>query len=919
MTVDLSRKDPSQNFIEHHALPLDAFFQPASVAVIGAKDDQGTVGRTIMANLLAGKLEGRIYPVNPKRSEVLGIKAYPSVSALPEVPELAVIITPASTVPGVVDECGEASIKAAIVISAGFKEVGEKGLALEHKMLANARKHGMRIVGPNCLGIMNPVYGLNATFAKGMALPGNLAFISQSGAMCTAVLDWSFSAKVGFSAFVSIGSMADVNWGDLISYLGSQPTTQSILIYMETIGDPRSFLSAAREIALEKPIIVIKPGRSEAAAHAAASHTGALAGSDEVFEAALERVGTLRVNTIGELFSMASVLARQPKPRGPKLAIVTNAGGPSVLATDATVLNGAEMATLPKQTVEELNKVLPIAWSHSNPVDILGDALPDRYGKAIDILMKEDAIDGLLVVLSPQDVTDPVGSAECLSPYGSNKKKPILASWMGGGYVLKGVEILNQSHIPTFEYPDDAARTFAMMWQYSHNLKGLYEVPPLRDTLITEPARQEVGQILAKVREEAREILTEFESKKVLSLYGIPCVETLTAFDSASAVYQANAVGYPVVLKLFSETITHKTDVGGVKLNLKNAQAVEEAFEEIKESVTRIAGEEHFGGVTVQRMVKRDGYEIILGSSTDPQFGPVLLFGTGGQLVEVYKDRALGLPPLNGNLAYRLMAKTKIYQALKGVRGRASIDIEKLVDILVHFSQFIVEHAWVKECDINPILASEREIIALDARIILHPANTPENKLPRAAIRPYPVEYITSTTLKDGTVVILRPIRPEDEPAAVEFHKELSERSVRQRYFEFVSLSERVAHERLSRICFSDYDREMAIVATLEDDSNKILGVARLIRLPIEGVADVKIIIIDAYHNKGLGLHLLQTLIEIAQKEKLTSLQALVLSENEGMIHLCRKLGFHQEPHPDPSLSFLVKQLTQKETACSSS
>lgn len=903
--------DPSQNFIESQAQPLDAFFAPKAVAVIGAKDDVGSVGRTMMANLLSGHFGGEIYPVNPKRTEVLGKKCYPDVISIPAKVDLAVIITPASTVPSVLEECAESGVKAVIIISAGFKELGPQGLELENKTLSIAAKHGIRIIGPNCLGVMNPVYGLNATFAKGMALPGNIAFISQSGAMCTAVLDWSFEERVGFSSFVSIGSMADVDWGDLINYLGAQPSTQSILIYMETIGDPRSFLSAAREIALEKPIIVIKPGRSSQAALAAASHTGSLAGSDEVFDAALERVGVLRVNSISELFSMAAVLAKQPKPKGPKLALVTNAGGPAVLATDATVISGAELAVLHPKTISTLNQFLPPAWSHGNPVDILGDAKPDRYSKTIEVLIKDENIDGILVILSPQDVTDPMGTAECLRLYGKGTTKPILASWMGAASVRPGSELLNKSGIPSYAYPDEAAWAFATMWKYTDHLKTLYEVPALRNTDIDDDARNEVKEIIDNARKEKRTLLNEYESKKILALYKIPCVETVIAKTAEEAVEAARRMGFPLVVKLFSHTITHKTEVGGVKLNLKSEKEVENAFHEILESVTKKAGKEHFKGVTVQRMVSRDGYEIILGSSTDPQFGPILLFGTGGQLVEVYKDSSLGLPPLNTNLARQMMEKTKIYDALKGVRGRKPTDMALLERILVYFSQLVVEHKWIKECDINPLLVNHDNIIALDARILLHDCE--EKDIPSLAIRPYPYEYISKEKLKDGTELLIRPIRPEDEPAMVVFHRELSENSVRQRYFGFVSLDQRVAHQRLSRICFTDYDREIALIAEMEHRKQGslaiIMGFARISRLTNPEEAELKMIIADAYHNKGLGNLLLSKLLQTAKKEKIQRVYALILRENEGMIHICQKNGFQEIPHTDPLLINLVCNL----------
>ncbi|MEP7294110.1 MAG: acetate--CoA ligase family protein, partial [Chloroflexota bacterium] len=641
------------------------------------------------------------------RSSVLGIRAYPSVAALPEPVDLAVIVTPAHTVPGVMQECADAGVRGVIIISAGFKEAGAPGVELERQISEIARVANMRIIGPNCLGVMRPLYGLNATFASAMARPGNVGFISQSGALCTAVLDWSFNENVGFSAFMSIGTMLDVGWGDLIDYLGNDPNTHSIVIYMESVGDARSFLSAAREVALRKPIIIIKAGRTEAAAHAAASHTGSLTGSDEVLEAAFRRSGVLRVDRISEVFYMAEVLSKQPRPKGNRLTIVTNAGGPGVLATDALITDGGELTDLSEETVQALNAILPQHWSHNNPVDILGDAGPELYAKSLELVAHDPNSDGLLVILTPQAMTDPTQTAEALRALGKLEDKPLLASWMGGPDVAAGEAILNRANIPTFAFPDTAVHMFNYMWHYNHNLRSIYETPILPvDSDQETPDRARVEALLKHARENGRTILTEYESKEVLSAYYIPTVATRLAADEEAAVTAAEAMGYPIVLKLNSETITHKTDVGGVQLNLIDAEAVRSAFNRIKTSVSEKAGAQHFQGVTVQAMEKLDGYELIVGSSIDPQFGPVLLFGTGGTLVEVFKDRALGLPPLNTTLAQRMMEQTKIYKALQGVRGRDPVDIASLQKIMVRFSQLVVEQPWIKEIDINPLLAS---------------------------------------------------------------------------------------------------------------------------------------------------------------------------------------------------------------------
>ena len=877
--------------------PLDVFFSPKTVAVIGATETVNTVGRTVLWNLVTSPFGGTVYPVNPNRPSVLGVKAYKSVSDIPEQVDLAVIVTPPPSIPGIIRECGENGVRGAVVISAGFKEIGPEGAELERLLLKEALAADIRVVGPNCLGVMSPRSGLNATFASTIARPGSVGFISQSGALCTAVLDWSLKEMVGFSAFVSVGSMVDVGWGDLIYYLGNDPKTRSIVIYMESIGNARSFLSAAREVALNKPIIVIKPGRSAAAAKAAASHTGSLTGSDEVLDAAFRRCGVLRVNNIADLFYMAEVLSKQPSPRGPRLTIVTNAGGPGVLATDALIMGGGELAELTPTTMEAYNAVLPATWSHNNPVDIIGDASPERYAKALQIAANDPNSDGMLVILTPQAMTDPTQIAEQLKPLAKQEGKPVLASWMGGVDVAAGEAILNRANIPTFPYPDTAARAFNYMWQYSYNLKGLYETPSIsEESADWSPDRKLVDQIIQKSRGEGRTVLTEFESKQVLAAYGIPIARTIIAVDAEAAATAAGEIGYPVVLKLYSETITHKTDVGGVQLNLGDAAAVKKAFEAIQASVAAKVGAAHFQGVTVQPMVKlKDAYELIIGSSLDPQFGPVLLFGTGGQLVEVFKDRALALPPLNTTLARRMMEQTKIYKALKGVRGRKPVDLAALEVLLVRFSSLVAEQRWIKEIDINPLLASPDGLIALDARVVVHGPEVTREQIPQTAVRAYPARYVAPWTMKDGGHVNLRPIRPEDEPMMVRFHETLSERSVYLRYFHLMNLEQRTTHERLTRICFIDYDREMALVAVKrnpETGEGEILGVGRLMKIHGTREAEIAVLISDNWQGRGLGKELLSRLLVVAADDKLANVVADILPDNRGVMRICEKLGF---------------------------
>lgn len=908
-SISTTPRDAAQDVLRR-AQPLDAFFKPRSVAVIGATETAGSVGRTLLTNLLSNPFGGVVYPVNPKRPHVLGVRAYPTIGDVPGDVDLAVIVTPAPAVPKLIEECAAKNVGAAIIISAGFKEVGLAGVELERQILECARGCSMRIIGPNCLGVMNPLSGLNATFAGAMARPGNVAFLSQSGALLTGILDWSLRENVGFSAFLSLGSMLDVGWGDLIDYLGDDPNTQSIVIYMESVGDARGFLSAAREVALTKPIIVIKAGRTQQAAQAAASHTGTLAGSDEVLDAAFARCGVLRVDSVADVFSMAEVLGKQPRPRGRRLSILTNAGGPGVLATDALIQNGCELAPISPGTMDELNALLPAPWSHGNPIDILGDANAERYAKAVEIVARDPQSDGLLVILTPQAMTEPTQTARDLRPYAKLEGKPVLATWMGGEVVERGDEILNAAGIPTFAYPDEAARAFAAMGKYSANLNALYQTPA---PTINAVASGDAKTILGRATENGRELLTEIESKQLLAAYDIPTVETRLAIDIEAAVAAACDIGFPVVLKLHSTVITHKTDVGGVLLNLADEDAVRAAFNSIETSVREKSEARYFEGVTVQPMEKLDGYELIIGSSLDSQFGPVLLFGSGGQLVEVYRDSALALPPLNRTLARRLMEQTKIFTALGGVRGRAPIDVEALEQLLVNFSQLVVEQPRIKEIDINPLLASPDRLVALDARVVLHPASISDADLPRPAIRPYPAQYVEQTRLKNGEPIRIRPIRPEDEPLLSRFHDTLSEQSVYQRYLQPLQLSQRVQHERLIRVCLGDYDRDIALVAEREaNGAHSIVGVARLSKTRGHGAAgeaEFALIVSDEVQHQGLGSELLRQLVEVARSEGVPVLRAQTRRENEGMQALCRKFGFEIEATTDESLVELKLEL----------
>ena len=892
--------DPSLGLLGSDARhSLDPFFAPRSVAVIGATERPGSIGRTVMANLLASPFGGTVFPVSVKGGSVLGIKSVPEVGSLQEPIDLAVVVTPAPTVPGVIRECAAAGVRGAIILSSGFKESGEQGALLEQEVLGIARAARMRIVGPNCLGMICPRTGLNASFARAMPRSGDVAFLSQSGALQTAILDWSLGANIGFSAFASLGSMADVGWGDLIDYLDQDGRTKSILIYMESVGDARSFLSAAREVTLRKPVIVLKGGRTPQAARAAVSHTGTMAGSDEVLTAAFRRTGVLRVDTIADLFSMADALGKQPRPRGPRLSIVSNAGGPAVLATDALVAGGGEPAALSVDTLRKLDAVLPGGWSRANPIDILGDADPERYANAVEIAALDPESDGVLVILAPQDATDPTGTANrLLSCAHRHPRKPVLASWMGGEAVAVGRRALADAGIPTFAYPDVAARIFNSMWKYSYNVRGLYETPGLTEEATS--GHEAVGAVLSAARGAGRTLLSELESKRVLETYGIPTVETRAATTAGDAAREADSLGYPVAVKLNSRTVAHKSDVGGVKLDLRDATEVRGAFDAIRAAVPGPA----FEGVTVQPMIRRGGFELIVGSTVDPQFGPVLLYGAGGLLAEAIDDRSLALPPLNTTLARRMMEQTRIHAVL----SRGPVDLGGLERLLVRFSQLVAEQRAIREIDINPLLASREGLIALDARIVLHDRDVSDDRLPVTAIRPYPSQYVGSVELRDGSAVRIRPIRPEDEPQMVRFHGSISEDSIFNRYAGVLKLDVRVAHERLARICFLDYDREMALVAEREGE---IVAVARLTRLPGPAEAEFALLVTDAMQGRGLGRAMLELLFRVGADWGLARIVAEILPGNAPMRRVCRELGFQFS-----SEHGAVKELQPSRSAC---
>ncbi len=877
------------------AYGLAAFLPPRRVAVIGASERPGSVGRAVLENLSEGA--AKVVPVNPRHTQVLGIPAYPSVRDLSPAPDLAVIATPAPTVPGIVEECAESGVKAALILSAGFKETGPAGKEREERMVATARARGMRLIGPNCLGLMLPHARFNATFAAKAALPGSIAFLSQSGAVGTAILDWSLQEKIGFSAFFSLGSMADVDWGDVLFFLADDPRTRSVVLYMESIGDPASFLSAARAMGRQKPIVVLKVGRTKAAAQAALSHTGSLAGSDEALDAAFRRVGVIRAQTVEELFSLAEALGGNARPAGPRLSILTNAGGAGVLATDALLLSGGELAPLSEQTRQELDRVLPPSWSRNDPVDILGDADADRYRQAAELLTQETQSDGMLVLLCPQAMTEPTRTAELLCEAVKDYGKPVLAAWMGGEAVEEGRAAFHRAGIPCFGYPEAPARAFSLIWQHRRNLELLYETPRLQvdpETLGEAIRRSE--EILGRAEREDRVLLDEWESKEILRAFGIPVIATRLAETEEEAVAQARALGFPVAVKLRSHKLSHKSDIGGVRLGLGEETSVRDAFREIRAAVAAHSGADAFLGVTVQAMAAGRGIELILGSAADAQLGPLLVFGAGGIFVDLLQDRATGLPPLNTTSARRMIEGTRVARALRGMRGIPPVDEAALEEILIRFSALTLALPRIREIDINPLLASGGgQITALDARMVLFPCRVPARDLPRPAIRPYPIDQIETIRWEDGTLLRLRPIRGEDEPQMIAFHRGLSEESVFSRYFEHLKLEQRIAHERLAQICLADYNIETVLVAEIlppHSEAGEIVAVGRLGKLHGFSAAEFALLVVDRWQGKGIGRMILERLTAIGRREGLRWIIGRIRPENERMKRICLSLGY---------------------------
>lgn len=893
---------------------LTSLFNPKVVAIVGASANEGNVGHSLVRNIIGSGFDGIVYPVNPKRSNILGVKTYPSLQDIPDKVDLAIIATPAKTVLPIIEDCGMAGVSGIVLISAGFAEAGEEGIAMTKEILKTVRKYNMRLIGPNCLGFIRPSIKLNASFANRMALPGNIAFISQSGALCTAILDWSIKMNVGFSHFVSIGSMIDVSFDDLIDYFGSDPHTSSIVIYMESLKDARKFLSAARAYARNKPIIVLKAGSSAEGAQAAMSHTGSLAGNDFVFDAAFKRAGVIRVDTIGELFHIAQSLAMQPKPAGKKMAMITNAGGPGVIATDLLSSKGGELAKLSEETIEELNKHLSPYWSHNNPIDVLGDAGPKEYRKAVEVCVNDPNVDGILVILTPQAMTDSSAIAREIVNIPNIHKKTVLASWMGADDVAEGRQILEQNNIPVYSIPENAVRCFMYMHDYRRNLKTIHQTPAVIPSAF-EPKTEENRQLISDVLADGRTVMTEFEAKKLMDNYQIGVIKNGIATSEEEAVKLSQEIGFPVVMKIASPDILHKTDVGGVVLNIKTKEDAARYYTQIMESAREAMPEADIRGVFVEQMMKKR-YELIIGCKKDPIFGPTIVFGMGGVAVEVFKDTTVGLPPLNMALALRLIEDTKVYKLLKGYRGMPAADIESIQFLLYKFAYLIMDFPEIAEIDINPFGVDENGGVVLDAKVVLEEGAVvnPNHKYKHLVISPYPSKYIKEITLKDGQTATLRPIKPEDEDMEKEMFGNFSERTQKFRFFQVIK---DISHEQLVRYTQIDYDREIAIIAELDDeDGNKVMaGVSRLIADQYNESAEFAVVIADPWHNLGLGNKFMDYILEIARRRGVQKVYANILFENHIMLHMFRKRGFKMSMVDEGYYAELVMDQYQPELA----
>jgi acetyltransferase len=873
-------------------------FDPKTIALIGASERENSVGRNLLQNLLSDGGERTVYPVNPNRKSVLNVECFSSISLLPRGVDLAVVVSPASTVPPVVEECAKAGAQGVLIVSGGFKEAGSEGEKLEQEVGTIAKRHGLRILGPNSLGLVRPHVGLNATPLKTNPEKGNIAFISQSGAFGRALLDWGMDVHIGFSMFASLGSMIDIDFGDLIDFLGQDAHTRSIMLYIEgEVGDVKQFASAARGFARNKPIVVLKPPRRTMRAGQALSHTGQMATHEKVYDAVFKRVGVVRVKSAADLFNTAGVLEARHLPKGTRLMIITNASGLGVMATNALNEIGGRLARCSEENEEKFRAGMPSHWKPTNPMDILRDADVERYERVVRICLADPGVDGVLVIFTVQDAAQPEELANAIVRLAREAWKPILTTWVGGGDVQEARKIFLRNNVPTYVAPEEAVRTYFYMYSYERNLELMYETPS--DLPVDQaPPKNNLKTLLRRAVTAGRAVLTEEESKRFLINYGIPTVKTSTAQTLEHAVGLARALGYPLVLKVASPDITYKSDVGGVITGINSEEELRSEYDRLLKRVAENCPEAKVTGVTLQRMIEKIDYEVILGAKKDEDFGSVILFGMGGTSVEIFQDFGVELPPLNQTLARRLMEETKVYRLLKGYRGKQPADLKKLEQIIVSFSNMIIDFPEIEEVDINPIAITGGTLYALDARIVIDKnCLEPTTPYPHLILTPYPTKYVMTWRMTDGTEVLLRPIKPEDEPMEHEMLTSLSEKTLRERFFQAIK---HITHEMHVRFCNIDYDREMAIVAEhREGEKRRILGIGRLIIEPEGRSGEFAVVVHDDFHGKGMGYKLVDMMIGFAQEKGLEEVYALVQSDNTKMLSLCRKLGFGIESLPE--------------------
>jgi acetyltransferase len=872
---------------KHYLTPL---FEPAAVAVIGATERAGAVGQVLVANMLAAGYRGELFAVNPKWRSVQGVPCFAAIGKVPRRIDLAVIATPAATVPDVIEQCGRAGVHAAVVISAGFSEAGPAGVKRERALLENARRHRLRLVGPNCLGLMRPALGLNATFARGATLAGSIGLVAQSGAVCTAMLDWARPNGVGFSSVVSLGGSTDVDFGEIIDYLIEDPATEHILLYIEGVRSARRFVSALRAAARVKPVIVMKVGRHPAGSRAAVSHTGAIVGLDDVFDAVVKRAGVVRVTTIGQMVAAAHALATHVRPRGDRLAVVTNGGGPGVMAADRAADLGIPLASLAEATFAALEPALPANWSRGNPLDLIGDADAARYQSAVSACLADDGVDGVLAILTPQAMTEPDAAARAVIDAARDSSKPVLACWMGEEQTAAARRLLAKARFPVFRTPDPAVEMFGHLSSFYRNQRALLQTPG--------PAAAQRPADLATARAivegalgEKREVLSEMESKALLAAFSIPIARTVLATSARDAVVMAGEFGFPVAMKIDSPDITHKSDVGGVRLNVANAQAVEAAWHELMAGARRLRPEARLQGVVVEPMVRRaHGRELMVGVIRDPAFGPAIVFGMGGTAIEVHRDRAVALPPLNRYLIEDMIRGTRVARLLEEFRRMPAVHRDALEDVLLRVSEMVCELPELMELDINPLIADETGAIAVDARAVLRRGPPRRDRYGHMAIHPYPSALVTDWLPPEGPRVTIRPIRPEDAEMEQAFVKCLSSES---RYFRFMDTLRELTPLMLVRFTQIDYDREMAFVATVQDGGRETeVAVARYVANPDGESCEYAIVVADGWQGRGLGRRLMEQLIGVARARGLRRMVGHVLAENRGMLALAQKLGF---------------------------